>query len=483
MFSADGLTSRLTPGARLDDNLDGIPDVALPAGSEAVPVGNGERVQYTLRYENRGNATAQAVQVKAKTWGALRFLTGGDTATFNLGDVPVGKVATLRIETIVNTKLNGKSGELALTLSDAQHGDFDWMWSLHPIDTAAPSGLTLGGPDGYALPGTTSFYGFVNDPAGVTTITLDIDGRLVDCPVTTPASGSWRCDVNLGSLANKDKVSVRARASDTHGNQSAWTAALVLPVDITPPTVQLDARVQEFLADGIIGPSEFEWSGRVVDNREARSLVFCPDNTGALNCTTLDVTPAGSAQGAWQLVLGDLLAGDNITKTLTLDGVDGAGNYADSPLQRTIRVDTVPPVLTAQQSDSTRFTGRVTDGGALRSLRAIIMLPDGSSRVDEIAFKRTPSTSSTWSYQLAETAVGAYKVVVAAEDEAGNSASTATFSVEIQSLPTATSTVVPTASPTTTPTVRPTQVPTTTPTVRPTTEAVRHKLYLPFVRE
>src|SRR5262249_16940683 len=160
-FLPDAIFDLVQPNTRLDANLDGLPDAALPVALNPVPVGNGQQLHYTLQYENRGSTTAKGVQVKAKAYRALRFVGGTDPATFNLGDISAGIPSTLQIDAIINTALNGRSAELDIALSDALHGEYDWLWALHPVDGAAPQSLTIQAGDGYAHPGITTFSGFL----------------------------------------------------------------------------------------------------------------------------------------------------------------------------------------------------------------------------------------------------------------------------------------------------------------------------------
>ncbi len=46
----------IKPGTRLDANQDGVPDWQVPVATKVVPVGDGQRITYTLRYANRGTA-------------------------------------------------------------------------------------------------------------------------------------------------------------------------------------------------------------------------------------------------------------------------------------------------------------------------------------------------------------------------------------------------------------------------------------------
>ena len=73
-YLADNLYDVLTPGAPLDANLDGQPDQPLPMAEDPLPVGNGDTISYTVRYENSGSAVAENVQIAVTTRGALRLV-------------------------------------------------------------------------------------------------------------------------------------------------------------------------------------------------------------------------------------------------------------------------------------------------------------------------------------------------------------------------------------------------------------------------
>ncbi|MCB9130950.1 MAG: hypothetical protein H6647_08400 [Anaerolineales bacterium] len=51
-YLADNLYDVLTPGAPLDANLDSQPDLPLPMAEDPLPVGNGQTISYTIKYEN-----------------------------------------------------------------------------------------------------------------------------------------------------------------------------------------------------------------------------------------------------------------------------------------------------------------------------------------------------------------------------------------------------------------------------------------------
>ena len=154
--------------------------------------------------------------------------------------------------------------------------------------------------------------------------------------------------------------------------------ALVLPVDLSPPTVALDPSVDQFLADGLIGPAELRWRGSQQDDHVAAALAICTAVNDPSSCTNSAVLPGNAAQGAWVAALDSLLAGDGVAATLALYGVDGAGNRTQTPLIRSFRVDTVAPVITAtQQLAAPAISGTASDGGGLDALHAIVTAPVG----------------------------------------------------------------------------------------------------------
>ena len=91
-YLADNLYDVLTPGAPLDADLDGQPDQPLPMAEDPLPVGNGDTISYTVRYENSGSAVAENVQIAVTTRGALRLLGGATSQVIDLGDVAAGRL-------------------------------------------------------------------------------------------------------------------------------------------------------------------------------------------------------------------------------------------------------------------------------------------------------------------------------------------------------------------------------------------------------
>ncbi len=511
----DGLFDLLTPNARLDANNDGQPDADIPVAVQVIPVGNGSEIAYTIQYENRGTEIAKNVQVKVKTYGALRLDNNDDSATYNLGDVGVGISNTLQIVGKINSALNPNSAELDVTLSDDLHGDFDWLWVLHPVHTDAPQELTINSGQKYAQQGVNVFNGFVSDASGVPGITLEVNGNQSQCSVADPFSGSWNCPEDLGDLAGLSEVNMRARATNTFGITRDWTDTITLLVDTTKPTVTLDATVDAYLSDGVLSPAEMNWSGTVDDNLEAQSAAIC---LGAYEpeCPQQDVVPGGMPSGVWNYNMTSILAGDGISTTLAFFDQDANGNLSDG-VTRTFTVDTGAPQIVATQAPTgtitideeeseaiqAAFSGTVTDGGEIQEMSALIQTADGETIVEPISFQPDGANQWQWTYAptiatssdiaiyiSARDAVGNVNLIgpynarvnatfvlnvplIGRKFEAGNQPSNAvsptptetpTTTAVVTKLPTEAPTVSQTATPTETPTVVETETPTPTAT-------------------
>jgi hypothetical protein len=159
-YLAADLLDLLVPGVALDGNLDGAPDVALPANQAPLPVGSGP-VRYEIRYSNDGIETARNVTFRASAAGALQL---DSPATVNLGDVAPGISGTVSFAG--NIHGGAASAELDVTVADEVHGDFDWLWMQAPVDNAGPVVAILA-PQGYAPTRPVLIVGSATDDAGV----------------------------------------------------------------------------------------------------------------------------------------------------------------------------------------------------------------------------------------------------------------------------------------------------------------------------
>ena len=190
-------------------------------------------------------------------------------------------------------------------------------------------------------------------------------------------------------------------------------------------------------------------AGSLQDNRVAAALAICTAIGDPSSCTDIPITPGDAALGAWSAALDTIVAGDGAAATIALYGTDGAGTRASTPLTRSFRVDTVPPVVSAAlQAGTPSLSGQVADGGGLKTLRAIVTAPNGSIYTDVIATAPGSGGALNWTYTPNLTALGTYTIYVSAEDLAGNTSAVGPFPVQSSSLPTPTPTSTPTSTPT-----------------------------------
>lgn len=180
-YLADDLLDLPGPNGRLDADLDGVVDVALPFDVVVVPRGDGQPISYTISYTNAGTATAAAVQVTLTGYGAVDF--GGSSSTsVAIGDVAPGSGGTIVVPAVLDASQDAESGELVAAVSDAAHVTYDWFWAQHALDAVPPTGLTIESPAAYAVPLTQTLYGLVAVDLQAPVLALDtaVDVALAD---------------------------------------------------------------------------------------------------------------------------------------------------------------------------------------------------------------------------------------------------------------------------------------------------------------
>ncbi len=127
----------LTPGAPLDADLDGVPDMALPMDTDPNPVVNGQTITYSVHYANQGTEVAPGVRITVTARGALDF-GGTQELALDLGDVGAGVAATHTFTGVVDTSAGTASIEVDALVADAVHEPFDWFWIQHDVGGVLP---------------------------------------------------------------------------------------------------------------------------------------------------------------------------------------------------------------------------------------------------------------------------------------------------------------------------------------------------------
>ncbi|MAT96582.1 MAG: hypothetical protein CL608_05510 [Anaerolineaceae bacterium] len=438
-FLNSDLLDLLTPGSRLDANLDGALDLALPLDSNPVPLADGQVVSYTINFSNRGTETINNAQLQLAAFGGIQF-AGGATQVVDLGPVAAGATGSITVEATVNAILNGQAAEVTAVLTDDTHEAFDWFWIHHDLDTAAPTDLTIETPQVYVRPQSQTLFGLVQDASAIATVEVEVvttpggSSTTLTCPDGN-RDGTWGCIWPTGTLENVDSIDIRARATDLVGNQSDWTNWRTLLVDLTPPSVLLDTAVDDALLDGYLGPDELLLSGTIEDDHEARSVELCLLEAAAEMCFTLAANPGNTPNGTWLLDTAPLQEGDGITQTLTLTGLDALGHRSEE-ISRTYQIDTIAPVITVTTALSEVpladvidgngpivLAGDVQDGGEVAEV--VVRLEDSSGVA---VWQTAVLTTDGWEFSPQLSAAGVYQLSVEAYDVAGNSSGLGTVS-------------------------------------------------------
>ena len=433
----------LTPGAPLDADLDGEPDVTLPMDTDPGLVGQGQVITYTLYYANDGTEVAPGVRVTVTARGAVRF-NGSDTRVFDLGDVGAGVTATVEFTGTVDLTLGyTRSLEVDAVVADDIHGPFDWLWVQHDVDTEPPEDLRILEPTHYIKPYTNTVRGSVYDPSGVPTVVLE--GVRVStgtsftttCTDATPNDGQWACAWNIGDASNGEQFRLRAQAVDRYGNVGVWSEPVTLTVDAVPPTVTLDAEAEAALQSTVLGPDEqLIITGQVQDDQQVSGAEICFDQTYGQYCEEITLESSSGITSTWRYALRAMRDLDNEAQTFHIYGVDRAGNRSSTPLDRACLVDTVAPVVTVTTyvdylphlTPTLVLQGTVGDGSGSSEIYVSVKTPTG-----ETSWNAADQDGNTWSYTLHPQVSGIHTLKLEARDPKGNTSEYGPFEVLVGS--------------------------------------------------
>jgi len=247
------------------------------------PVGPGQIISYTLTYRNRGSDTATGVTADVTAEYALR-LSGGDGSnmTVALGDIAPGAEGTASFTAVVDTSRSSEPwAAVAVEIHDSAHPagsePIEWLWAHHRVDRSAPQFFGIQQP-GYILgPGANTVSGYAYDESGVPLVSLEVQGGgTTDCPVTAPQSGQWSCAWNVGG-SNGDILQVKLHASDSFGQEQAWSDPLPFIVDTEPPTITLDMTATGVISGSVVTNSGFPVYGDVADAGGVAQVDVCVD--------------------------------------------------------------------------------------------------------------------------------------------------------------------------------------------------------------
>ena len=244
------------------------------------PLADGQPVEYTVHYRNPGGHVAEGVRLELSTLGQVRLL---DTA-LELGDIPPGGEGQATFRAVADRGAGDLpvAGVKALVF-DAQHSPggeaLEWIWVAHRVDRGAPESgrVELGRRIGaYNL----RLSGLATDEAGVQEVTVEVQGpngtRTITCPVARTLEGRWSCNWTPDStLPDGSQVTVRLRATDVFGQQSAWSEAQTVVVDAAPPEVSFSAAESGVRPGGIVGGRTPRLYGAASDASGVAAVSVC----------------------------------------------------------------------------------------------------------------------------------------------------------------------------------------------------------------
>jgi subtilisin-like proprotein convertase family protein len=268
-------------------------------------LGDGDVVDYTLSYENRGTDDATNVSAHVTALFGLQ-LQGGNPQfeTIDLGTIPAGASGSVTFQGRVDLaatynvclSINPGSPELcepfrhwanlqALPFDDA-HGmvgnPIDWLYADHRVDSTPPEFLDILHPERFVGPGVNAFDGYAYDPSGTTQVTLQPQGTSPTvCTDANPEDGQWACDWDAtaanGGTPPVDGVTfeMSLQARDGHGTDSNWTNWRTLVVDAIPPEAAFSPETTLAYSGTVIGASSISFTGVVTDNHGLASVEAC----------------------------------------------------------------------------------------------------------------------------------------------------------------------------------------------------------------
>jgi uncharacterized repeat protein (TIGR01451 family) len=307
------------------DGLAAMEDVSHPA------VGHGQTVTYTIRYINRGTFTSTGLTADIVTWGPVRLLEseGAEYATdpdygewysliLPLGNLLPGEVLTATFTGIIDLDFDPDNNFGWATLDVILYDDtgswdenqLDWFYVDHEVDDEAPS-ISMHALPGLIGPGMNTLRGTASDQSAVPTVTLAlVDPTYTetwqDCEDATPDDGAWTCEWDAGAAAEGDIFYLSARGTDVFDQVGTWAPSgdgwYTFTVDATPPTLTLNLATTEALADGVIGPDETLFGGRLSDNRLVEAVEICE----GVDCTTVAVLAGTDAVSSTTYIYEDV---------------------------------------------------------------------------------------------------------------------------------------------------------------------------------
>lgn len=432
-FLESDLYDQLTPGSWLDGDSDGILDQPLPLNVPS-PVSNGQVINYTVRYQNLGDGTAENVKLDLAYNGSLVdgpvFLDLGSIGPGESGEVSF----TATVDT-VNTQ-SSLSGELRAVISDAAHGAFEWYWVMHRHDPGAPAGVAIDYVDPSNQPELSPGWywagGKASDPSGIDQVELEVEypsGALNTYTISPddPMQTTWT--IRWEALENEQgTVKLRARARDRDGFWSDWTEQKTVVIDNTPRGISLDPDLLNRLENETIPGPDVAFYGTA---SEIDSVYICAQNAERGYSCGWTAVELEEESGEWAIVL-EGLRGDSAEFAYEVNGYDN-GIIAVQPLTGTFRLDNEPPAIAyscgagqvnladywsgSDADPEPWITGTIRDGSGIVTGQKIITKNSAGTIVD---IEELTLEDGAFSFAPRFDAPGIYRFEFEASDAVGN---------------------------------------------------------------
>jgi hypothetical protein len=292
----------------------------------------------------------------------------------------------------------------------------------HTIDTDAPTTTIHTNPGNALGIGLQTVTGSADDGlgAGVEMVEVSPDGSNWQ---VADGTQSWTADLTIPAGTT---YQLYARATDYHGQTG--------PVVMVTFNLDTVAPILTTTVPALVGGSPVALlSGTTQDPApaEARveSIAMQLDNSGNIwQSGAVYVADTNGVQG-W-LVGWTLPSEDGVAHTVRFRATDYAGNATLSGWFNTV-VDTIAPAINVTQYNpvtsqgSVALAGSVTDGTAVSEVKVLIYPETGPATEEVLTLD-----GSQWSYSPA-LAIGEYKLLVQAEDTAGNQRIVGFYAVEV----------------------------------------------------
>ncbi|MCU0697523.1 MAG: Ig-like domain-containing protein [Myxococcaceae bacterium] len=335
--------------------------------------------------------------------------TAGDVVTVIVDGVPVGTATVTALGTWSLTLPAGLADgphTVRATARDAAGNTSAPSMSVSfTIDTTAPLPPLVTSPvAGTTLSTATPTYTGTAEPNA--TVRVEVDGVVVGTVIAS-ASGAW--SLLSPSPLSEGSHTVRARAADAVGNESAPGPAVTFSVDTAAPAVPS-------LTSPAAGAS-------VATNRPLVQGTADPGSTVTIRIDGVVVgTVVASSSGAFTFSPPSALTDG--PHQVTAQATDAVGNTSAQSAPRTFTVDTAAPaapVVTSPANNAIVGLTSPTVRGTAEANAIVTVIVDSVAAGTVVA-----DASGNWTFTTAPLSQGQHSVSATARDAAGNVSPAAT---------------------------------------------------------